>query len=139
MAGKKKGAQKRRAVSKAKKVGRTIGLSESGIRLGKVATFGAIPLLIFLPGYKDTSGVTYSIFEALTSKKSTWLAGYSLSQRAEFAMKIGASLLLGKMPSGTIDNWPNRLMCGYLVAGGMSLTVLGKWINAFLGGSFVKL
>lgn len=120
------------------KIGRKMGISSQGIRLGRVAVTGSMAVLAFMPAYKDLSGVAYSIFDIMTGKGI--FAPMSLSDRAANAFTVGRNLLYGYIPAGqTADRYPASKYCGFLVAGGITLEVLGKFINKYLGGSFIKL
>lgn len=121
----------------AAKMGNAVGISPKGIRVGKAATFGGIAAMAIIPCVAD--GTTrLSMLDVMMGKGG--YATQTLSVRAMRAMDIAAHLLYGRVPAGAATtDYTNGKVCGYLIVGGITLTIIGKWVNKFLGGSFVKL
>jgi hypothetical protein len=125
------------ARSGAKRIGNAVGISSSGIKAGKLTTAGGLALLGVMPGYVNT-GVSYSIVDVVLGKGV--FATATMSYKMEVCLMIAGSLLLGRIPAGqTAATLPNGKLCGTLIAAGITMTIVGKWLNQLLGGSLIKL
>lgn len=128
---------KHKARSSASRMGKMVGIGKDGIHAGKLTTAGGIALLAAMPGYKAPDGITYSIIDVVMGKGT--FATATTSYKMEVSLMIAGSLLYGRMPAGqTAATLPNAKMCGYLIAGGITMTIIGHWLNGFLRGSPIK-
>lgn len=129
---------KARARRSADAIGKFVGVSEKGVRVGKLTTAVGCMGVAMIPGLLQGDNRVYSAVEILMGQGV--FATATLQARAIQAFDVMAVLTIGKPVFGA-DNtlYRNRKIAGIMIASGITLTMIGKWINRYLGGSFIKL
>jgi hypothetical protein len=113
------------------------GISDSGIKAGRLATGAGVLSLMLMPGWKQDN-INYSPLNILMGRGP--FAAWTMGQRAELAYNVARNMLYGhREPGWQAQYLPYEKMAGYMIGGGITASIVGRWINRYLGGSFIKL